>query len=99
MVHTVFVRALGALRDWAGVAVGAASLVLAALLYDSCDKFGAAPYAYVVVAGFLGALTSGIAESERSERVRAAAFAGVVVALAGVGLLMVLFSADGCSGA
>ncbi len=92
-------RALGAVRQAAGLVVGAAVLALTALTYDGCDRFGASPYLYAAGAVTLAAITGAIAETQSQERLRAAAFAGVLVAVAGVFVLMLVFWGDDCTGA
>lgn len=90
---------IGALRDTAGLAAGAGLLALTALIYGGCDRFTATPYVAVAVAAGAAALIGALAETDPEERRRAAAFASVLVALAGFVLLMVLFPADACTGA
>ena len=70
-----------------------------ALTYEGCDRFEAAPYAYLVLAAILAGGIGGIAETEREERLRAGAFAGVVVGVAGLIVLLFVFAADSCTGA
>jgi membrane associated rhomboid family serine protease len=96
---TAGLRTLGALRPAAALAVCAAILASVVLAYESCDEFGEAPYAHVGVAVVVAAVTGAMTEMESHERVRSAAFAGVLVAVAGAIVLIVVFAADSCSGA
>ena len=87
------------LRDALGLGVGVALLAAIALTYDEGDKFEWSPYVYLSGAVILAALTGAVADLETQERGRAAAFAGLVVFVAGAVLLTFLFWADPSTGA
>lgn len=94
--YTPGVSALGELRQWAGLVVGATVLAVAAFKAEPCDRFAGSPLVWVAAA--VGAATVAAALAEPDQRGRAAAFAGVVVAVAGVILLIVVFGSAECTG-